>query len=48
MMYTYHARVFIAGGAIPVTVQARTTYEARQILEAQYGQGSVATTPVRG
>lgn len=46
-MHTYHARVHLNGGLVPVSVQARTTAEARSLLEAQYGVGSVATTPTR-
>lgn len=44
-MHTYHARVRLSGGLVPVTVEARTAFEARQLLEAQFGPGSVVSTP---
>jgi hypothetical protein len=47
MLHTYYARIFINGGCHPVTVEARNTFEARMLLEAEYGRGCVVATPVR-
>ena len=41
-MKTYGALVTLARiGQTPVTIEARSTYEAREKLEAQYGVGNV-------
>jgi hypothetical protein len=41
-MKTYGASVTLARiGQTPVTIEARSTYEAREKLEAQYGVGNV-------
>jgi hypothetical protein len=47
MMHTYQAKVRINGGCVPVSIDARTSSEARMLLEAQYGPGSVVSTPTR-
>ncbi len=46
---TYKARIKIGngGGSQEVTVQADTTYNAKKMLEAQYGKGSIIFGPVR-
>ena len=38
-MKTYEGKLYLksGGGAIPVRVQARTSSEAKKLLEAQYG-----------
>jgi hypothetical protein len=48
MLHTYNVRVRLNGGIIPVTVQARNPLEARMMVEAQYGPGTVVETPQRG
>ncbi len=47
MLHTYQAKVRIGGGLVSVSVQARSTAEARMILESQHGSGSVTTTPTQ-
>ena len=44
-MNTYEAWVEINGVSIPVTVQAKTSWEAKQIFEGQYGADKVKTLP---
>jgi hypothetical protein len=43
-MKTYRALVFLPRiGQTPITIEARSTYEAKAKLEAQYGRGNVTT-----
>ena len=47
-MKTYRALVTLPNiGQTPVTIEARSTYEAKEKLEALYGKGNV-TESVRG
>ena len=47
-MKTYRALVTLLRiGQTPVTIEPRSTYEAKEKLEAQYGKGKV-TSSVRG
>ena len=44
-MNTYEAWVAVNGTTIPVTLQANTSWEAKQLFEAQYGANNVKTLP---
>lgn len=48
-MATYRARVKPDGKGSPivVTVEAKTGQEAKRMLEAQYGKGSIVNSPER-
>lgn len=45
-MKTYKARVRLSGRTIEVQVQARGSLDAKALLEAQYGKGSVVFGPI--
>lgn len=41
-MQTFRARVTVGAKWIEVTVQARNVFDAKALLEAQYGRGNVS------
>jgi len=43
---TFKARVKLGSGQQEVTVEADSPVKAREMLEAQYGKGSLTGTPV--
>ena len=44
---TFKAKVKLASGVQEVTVQADDFAKAKEMLEAQYGKGSVVSPPVQ-
>lgn len=44
-MKTWRARVRIGGSSTEVQVQAQSYFDAKRILEAQYGAGSITFGP---
>ena len=46
-MNTYRALVNIGGRFSEVSIEAKTMIEARNILEAQYGPGSIKNGPYK-
>jgi hypothetical protein len=44
-MKTYKANVRINGRMVEVRVEARSSIDARTMIEGQYGKGSIVTGP---
>lgn len=44
-MKTYKANVRINGRMVEIRVQARSSMDARAMIEGQYGNGSIVTGP---
>ncbi len=44
-MKTYKANVRINGRMVEIRVEARSSIDARAMIEGQYGKGSIVTGP---
>lgn len=45
-MKTFKATVRVNGRHIPIVTQARQLMDAKDLIEAQYGRGSISIGPV--
>lgn len=45
-MKTWKAHIKISGISREVRIEAKTAYDAKMLLEAQYGKGTVIVYPV--
>ena len=46
-LLSWNAKILLGNSLVPVTVNARTYFEAVAMLEAQYGKGSIKLGPTK-